>query len=277
VIHLTFKAFAKAWEPSATSTRLAAMAADMAAIESYQADMIRWDPERDQPILIEVKCYDSPLTRFSPDHDHAGQLMFERVFAELLTGFHGTVKPVVAYPASYTTGASEDPSRGVRSGEPPWLSWTRGRFESRMRRPPAQTTADVPTARDRTNFFEAIATSYLDWLSVRFGTTQLPSILFEEIASRYLHRLSVRFGTKQLAHDYRDARLRLARSIFKALRLMLARLVSARAHQPKAPAFLLVMLATARHYGHRSEPDHRSLLASVPKPEPPKGAACLVT
>jgi hypothetical protein len=42
---------------------------------------------------------------------------------------------------------------------------------------------------------------------------------------------------------------------------MLVVLLTALAHQSQTPAFLLVILATARHYGHRGEPDGRFLPA----------------
>jgi hypothetical protein len=275
VIHVTFKTFAGTFAPRVNAMLVTTLAADIAINQSFQADMLGWDPEHNRPILMEVKQYRSPMGRFSLRHelahlwlsygdsgqtnapredDSAKQLIYERMFAELLTRSHGMGEPEFANTASRVTGASKDSSRGIRSDEPAWLSWSRGRFESRLRRLPALMTIGL----DGSAPFDVIVTNYLR-------------------RSSYLRRLSVTFGTTQLARDYRDSQLRLASSVLAALRLMLARLVSAFAHQPMAPAWLLVMLASARHYGHRSEPGHRSLLPSVPKPPVPMGAACLVT
>lgn len=276
---MTFMRFAKAYAPRVSAMLLTRFAAEMATTQSFQADMTAWDPERNQPILLQVKYYGPPKGRSALAHElgllklscgdggqtnataedsHAERLAYEHVVVKRLPGFSGRGEPVAACPASSTSGATGDSSRVVQSDEPVWLSWTRGRFGSRLSRAPAQMTADAPTANDPT---------------IKQGR----STLFGAAATGYLKRLSVTFGTAQLARDYRAAQLRLASSILAALRLMFARLVSAIAHQRKAPAFLLVMLATARHYGHRSEPDHRPLLASVLKPPLPKGAACLVT
>jgi hypothetical protein len=47
---------------------LETFAADIAATESFRADMTVWDPERNQPILIEVKQYKSPRALFPALH-----------------------------------------------------------------------------------------------------------------------------------------------------------------------------------------------------------------
>jgi hypothetical protein len=253
---------------------IAKLEADIATTESFQADMTAWDPERNRRILIEFKQYRSSKATFSLAHE-LGHLELsggdtrqmdataQDGHAERLV--HEMGKSVVAYPASYATGASEESWGGVRSGEPIWHSQTQCRFEPRLRRPPAQITTEVPTVQvwttgqGRPAFIQAIAHN------------------IQAIARVNRCSLSVTFGTTQLARDYRTAQLRLTSSILAARRLILARLVSAFARQPKAPGFLLVMLASARHYGHRGESADQLLLASVLKPPLPKGAACLVT
>lgn len=243
---------------------IAKLEADIATTESFQADMTAWNPERNQPILIEVKQYRSARARFSLAHElghlelsdgdtrrmdataqdgNAGQLAYERLLAKRMV--HEMGKSVIEYPASSATGASEESWGGVRSGEPVWLSWTRCRFEARLRRPPAQITIEVPTVQVRTIVRGRAA---LIQAAARVNRRSSQAIAWVNHRS-----LSVTFGTTQLARDYRTAQLRLTSSILAARRLILARLVSAFARQPKAPAFLLVLLASARHYGHRSE------------------------
>ena len=267
---------------------IARLEADIATRESFQADITAWDPERNQPILIEVKQYRSPKARFSLAHElghlelsdgdtrqtdataqdgHAGQLAYERMLAKRLA--HDMGKSVIEYPASYATGASEESWGGVRTGEPAWLSWTRCRFEPRLYRPPAQITIEVPTVQ--------VWTTGQDRAALIQAAARVHRHNIQAIARVNRRSLSVTFGTTQLARDYRTAQLRLTSSILAARRLILARLVSASARQPKAPAFLLIMLASARHYGHRSESADHLLLASALKSPLAKGAACLVT
>jgi hypothetical protein len=251
----------------------------MAAAKSLQADMVAWNPEHDRSIRIEFKRY-SPLRaqftlahelgHLTLSHSDTGQanatakddlverLAYERLVAMLLADFKRRGAPFLLRPASRTAGASEGLSNGLRPAEPAWMSWARDRFESHLRRLPTQIPASAPTAHDQT-------------------IRQRGSVVFDAIADRNLYSWSVTFGTTGLARDYRAARIHLVGSVFAALRLIRARLVSAFAHRPNAPAFLLIMLATARRYGHRSEPDHLSLLASVLEPPQPMGAACLVT
>jgi hypothetical protein len=55
--------------------------------------------------------------------------------------------------------------------------------------------------------------------------------------------------------------LRLIDGIRAALRLALIRLQAGLRHLADTPGFLLILLATSRHYGHRSEPDGKALPA----------------
>jgi hypothetical protein len=74
-------------------------------------------------------------------------------------------------------------------------------------------------------------------------------------------RLIVRLD---LAPDLRDQLLRLVDGIRSTLRLMLLRVLSALSRRPNALGFGLVLLATARCFGHRGEPDDHILSALVP-------------
>jgi hypothetical protein len=67
--------------------------------------------------------------------------------------------------------------------------------------------------------------------------------------------ITVAIRSVQLAEEYRTGFIRLLDSALRSMRLMLVALLTALAHQTQSPAFLLVILATARHYGHRGEPD----------------------
>jgi len=249
-------------------TLLKRFAADIATTESFKADMTAWDPQRNQPILIEVKRYKSPGARFSLLHDlghcflshddvdrtdassqsDAGWLAFEHLLAGLVSGIHDVGKVRPAFPGS-PAGANDESPGGIRPGEPMWLSWTR-RPASHLRHLPARITTDIPAFHDR-------------------DVTQGRVPLLQAIAAEPFRRMSVMFSTAQLARDYRTAELLRGSSVLMALRIMLARIVSALACQPRVLTFLLVLLATVRHFGHRGESDHYSLLAYVLKPSRP--------
>jgi hypothetical protein len=224
------------------------LAAHIRSLLDVQADLKAWSPDLDHPILIEFKRHRTPWARLPSARD-CGQ-------PELLADYGDRYAARVLNAALYVVG--ERLRTGPLTGEPSWLPWARDRFESLLRRPSPQATADASPARVRVIRREGAA-------------------FLGAIAAGHLRSLRVTFGTRQLARDYRTARLRLASGILTALGFMLARLVSACARRPKVPDFLLVMLATARHYGHRSEPDHHALLASVWKLGQCKGAACPVT
>jgi len=238
------------------------------ATESVQADLLAWDPERNQPILLQVKH--SPRVLYSLGHEIAhfrlshgisrqtdpaaeGVRVKQDVCQKTLTN-SALLASLSARARRRPHPARENESRDIEPGEPVWLSWTRDWLESRLRPLYGRTTTDVLIADDRSR-----------------------SALFDAIAKAFPTRLSVKFVTALLARTYRDGQLLLASSKRAAQRHMLARLVSAFAHQPTAPAFLLVMLAAALNYGYRSEPDHHSLHASVQRPPLRKGTACLVT
>jgi len=74
-------------------------------------------------------------------------------------------------------------------------------------------------------------------------------------------RLTVRFN---LPPDIREQLLRLVDSIRSALRLALIRVVSALSRRPNAHCFGLALLAIARRFGHRGEPDDYVLSAFKP-------------
>jgi len=82
---------------------------------------------------------------------------------------------------------------------------------------------------------------------------------------------------KQAARNFRAGLLRLVDGILSALRRMLVVLLTVLAHQPRAISFLLVMLGSIRHYGHRGEPDAWLLPDFSLRPKKQWGAACPVT
>jgi hypothetical protein len=70
---------------------------------------------------------------------------------------------------------------------------------------------------------------------------------------------AVTFGDRRQLQEYKAGLLLLVDAFLACLLRMLVVLLAALAHQATAPAFLLIMLATARHYGRRGDPDHLSL------------------
>ena len=62
-------------------------------------------------------------------------------------------------------------------------------------------------------------------------------------------------------HQLREGMLRLFDGILTALKFALILFLAAFARGPNVRSFVLVLIATSRHYGHRSEPDDRALPA----------------
>lgn len=224
---------------------------DIVDTTSFQTDIRAWDPARQQPILIQVKHGSNrggsslvhEISHFMLSHDGSGQ-----TYSPADDGW-------VSLPSRarlHLPLAWADSPEDIGSRDPAWLSWIRRILDSRLRPLDARITAGFLSGDHRVRAARAIA-------------KPVP------------RRLSLTFVTELVARSYRDGLLLLASSKLAAQRRMLARLVSAFAHQPTAPAFLLVMIAAAQNYGHRSEPDHHSRLASVQKLPKRKGAACLVT
>jgi hypothetical protein len=77
-------------------------------------------------------------------------------------------------------------------------------------------------------------------------------------------RVTVTIKSELLTHVQSDALVRLIDGILAALTLLLVAILSALSHQPDAIAFVLVVVATCRHYGHRGEPDGHSFLPMHP-------------
>jgi hypothetical protein len=105
--------------------------------------------------------------------------------------------------------------------------------------------------------FDALATGVV---SGTYNERGWDSFLRTAMTAQFTITIAIR--SAQLAEEYRTGFVRLLDSALRSLRLMLVVLLTALAHQPQTPAFLLVILATARHYGHRGEPDGRLLPAA---------------
>jgi hypothetical protein len=73
-------------------------------------------------------------------------------------------------------------------------------------------------------------------------------------------RLTVTIRDRQLVSDYREGLQRFLNALLALLLLVLTMVLTALNHQPQAPTFLLVMLRSIRHYGHRGDSDGHSLL-----------------
>jgi hypothetical protein len=76
----------------------------------------------------------------------------------------------------------------------------------------------------------------------------------------------VSIRTAELARNYLVALLRLIDGILAAMYLVLVVVLAALMQQPLILTFLLILLAIARHYGHRGEPDGWVLPASALTP-----------
>lgn len=103
--------------------------------------------------------------------------------------------------------------------------------------------------------------------------------LLEELLALARSAIGIRVTTsnKQIAQDYRHGLRRFVDGILAALRLVIVVVLAALSHLATALTFLLVMLATVRHYGHRGEPDGHFLPALAVQPQRSLGAVCRVT
>lgn len=110
------------------------------------------------------------------------------------------------------------------------------------------------------DFLEERELPWLDLIRLGFFDTNAASAC---VTARSLPdvRLIVRLD---LAPDLRDQLLRLVDGIRSTLRLMLLRVRSALSRRPNALGFGLVLLATARRFEHRGEPDDHVLPALAP-------------
>lgn len=73
--------------------------------------------------------------------------------------------------------------------------------------------------------------------------------------------LTVTFRDQRQFQGYRAGLVQLVDAALVLLLRVLVMLLAAFAHRTTAPVYLLVLLSSVRHYGHRSEPDHQSLSA----------------
>lgn len=113
--------------------------------------------------------------------------------------------------------------------------------------------------------------------TARANSGDLDSIMKEIVViARGVFGLLVKTRDKRIAQDYREGLRRFLDGILAILRRVVVMVLAALSHSAVAPAFLLVILATVRHYGHRGEPDGHFLPAPALQPRS-QGAVCLVT
>jgi len=89
--------------------------------------------------------------------------------------------------------------------------------------------------------------------------------------------LTVIIQDKQVAQDYRQGLRCFVNVVLDVLGRMVVMILAALSRLAQTPSFLLVMLAVARHYGRRSEPDDHAPLVTRVNPMTPVRVACLAT
>lgn len=91
--------------------------------------------------------------------------------------------------------------------------------------------------------------------------TQL--LAYAELLRATVTRLIVDFTNRRQFHDYAAGLLQIVDVLLASARRMFVVVLAAFAHQATTPSFVLIMLGSIRHYGHRGEPDHLTLPARV--------------
>lgn len=89
------------------------------------------------------------------------------------------------------------------------------------------------------------------------------------------HRLRVTTQNRRLVRDYREGLRRLLFGVLRLLRSMAVTLLAALSHLAQTPTFLLVVIATVRHYGRRGDSNGHFLPAPALQGIQRRGAACL--
>jgi hypothetical protein len=89
--------------------------------------------------------------------------------------------------------------------------------------------------------------------------------------------LTVIIQDKQIAEDYRQGLRCFVDVVLDVLGRMVVMVLAALSRLAQPPSFPLVMLAVARHYGRRGEPDDHAPLITRVHPIRPPGAACVAT
>lgn len=235
----------------------------IATLESSRIDAMMWDPEQGQHFVIECKniitlghdlCH-LVLDDYGVAGAGQGSLAWsdDRSTPNCISNFEQKFLAILASVEGVSFWPDEA-SRAIRPGEPAWLSWTRA-----VRRP----------------LFDTIPTPLHGIRAVQLKRPTLTIGEIRQAATVALYGLSVTFRTTQLALDYKAGQVSLTSGIIACMRFEMARLVSVLMHQSEVPAFLLVMIATARHYGHRGEPDE-AFPVSAANPSRWCGVACLV-
>jgi hypothetical protein len=82
---------------------------------------------------------------------------------------------------------------------------------------------------------------------------------------------------RRFIRDYREGLRRFLSGVLTLLHLMVVTLLAALSHLARTPSFLLVMLATARRYGHRGDGDSHLMAAPTWHLRRPWGATRLAT
>jgi hypothetical protein len=134
--------------------------------------------------------------------------------------------------------------------------------------PPVSLFASTPSASRLPNWNTAAFAGMISqtWLELGDGTqatvTPTFSVCNPDLAgfvpTRAFNYLSI--GARSLIIDSWAAMVRVIDSVLAAMRLMRVLIRACLGHRLNALAFVLVMLAACRHYGHRSEPDDHAYL-----------------
>lgn len=111
---------------------------------------------------------------------------------------------------------------------------------------------------------EAVTAAVQEWKNPvpkdSCGTSLRHQILHMLLRER-VARLTVTIQDKQLAQNYREGLRQLLGSMLDTLRNIAVIVLAALSHLTQAPPFLLVLLATIRHYGRRGDSDGHFLPA----------------
>jgi hypothetical protein len=213
--------------------------------------IVHGDPAQDPP-WISVTDYGPLLSRL---------VLYAPAVTTLVSSMEGAGSPTAAQACrDFLANAARMPATERSSSALP--TWSDMAFATRVCSEPT-----VPRHAGR-----AMVDAQL-WRLFATGVVRATELTYYLAAALTESRVTVQ--DMQLVRDHRAGLVRLVDAILFALRLMLARLRSALAHRPTVAAFLLVMLRSLRHYGHRGEPDHLSPLPLALTSDRQRGAVRL--